>query len=126
MTVKVYSFLSDSFFHTTEQLQLVLRNDLNKTEHNSENQLAKFDSVKRFRSLRTSAIKHDIPIKRVRNGIFVKSNTERFTEFTNYNLSQRLIKLTLLFFNDIEEDEFPSNCTKSHLKLGKVFFFIVT
>ena len=34
-----------------------------------ENQLAKFDSVKRFWSLRTSNIKRDIPIKRLRNNI---------------------------------------------------------
>ena len=47
----------------------------------------------------------------MRNGIFVKSNTKRFTEFTNCNLSHRLVKLTLLFvFNDVEWDEFPSNC----------------
>ena len=30
--------------------------------------------------------------------------------------------LTLLFFNDVEEHEFPSNCTKSYLKLGERFF----
>ena len=67
-------------------------------------------------------MKQDIPIKRLRNGIFIKSNTERFTEFTNCNLSRKLIELTLLFFNDVEEKEFPSNCTKSYLKLGERFF----
>ena len=49
-----------------------------------------------------------MPIKRLRNGIFVKSNTKRFTEITNCNLSQRLVELTLLFFNDVEEHEFLS------------------
>ena len=66
-------------------------------------------------------LKRDIPIKRLRNGIFVKSNTKRFTEFTNCNLSQRLVDLVLLFFSDVEEHEFPStvpNCTSS---LGKDF-----
>ena len=43
-------------------------------------------------------VKRDIPIKRLGNGIFVKANTKRFTEFTNCNLSQRLVELTLLFF----------------------------
>ena len=42
-------------------------------------------------------MKRDIPIKRLRNGIFVESNTKRFTEFTNCNLSQRPVDLTLLF-----------------------------
>ena len=56
----------------------------------------------------------------MRNGIFVKSNIKRFTEFTNCNLSQRLVELTLLFFNDAEEHEFPSNCTKSW---GKIFLY---
>ena len=31
--------------------------------------------------------------------------------------------LTLLFFNDVEEHEFPSNCTKPYFKLGERFFF---
>ena len=35
-----------------------------------------------------------MPIKRLRNGIFIESNTKRFTEFTNCNLSQRLVELT--------------------------------
>ena len=52
---------------------------------------------------------------------FVKSNTERFTEFTNCHLSQRLFELTLLFVNDVEDHEFPFNCTKSYLKLGERF-----
>ena len=54
-------------------------------------------------------VKQDIPINRSRNGIFLKSNTECFTEFTNCNLSQRLVEHTLLFFNDVEEHEFSSN-----------------
>ena len=41
--------------------------------------------------------------------MFVKSNTKRFTEFTNCNLSQRLVELTLLIFNDVEEHEFLSD-----------------
>ena len=52
----------------------------------------------------------------------LKLNTKRFTEFTNCNLFQRLVELTLPFFNDVEEHEFPSNCTKSYLKLGENFF----
>ena len=99
----------------------------NRAGHNSKTmQLAKFDSVKRFWSLKTSTFKRDIPIKHLRNGIFVKSNTERFTEFTNCNLSQRLVELTLPFFNDVEQHEFPSNWTKSFLKLGERFFSTVT
>ena len=57
--------------------------------------------------MRTSTIKLDILSKRLRNGIFVKSNTKRFTEFTNWNLSRRLVELTLTFFNDVGEHEFP-------------------
>ena len=38
-------------------------------------------------------------IKHLRNGIFVKSNTMCFTEFTNWHLSQRLVKLTLPLFS---------------------------
>ena len=53
-------------------------------------------------------IKRDKPIKRLRNDILVKLNTKLFTEFTNCNLSQRLIELTLLFFSDVEEHEFAS------------------
>ena len=34
-------------------------------------------------------------------------NTKRFTKFTNCNLSRKLVELTLLFFNDVEEHEFP-------------------
>ena len=64
-------------------------------------------------------------MKRLRNGIFVKLNAKRFTEFTNCNLSQRLVKLALLFFNDVEEHEFLSNCTKSYLKLRERFFSTV-
>ena len=82
---------------------------------------------KRFWWLRTLTIKRAIPIKRLRNGIFVKSNPKRFTEFTNCNLSQRLVELApYFFFNDAEEHEFPSNFTKSYLKLGERFFSSVT
>ena len=84
-----------------------------------ENQLAKFDFVKRFWLLRASTIKRDILIKRLRNGISVKSNNKRLTEFTNCHLSQRLVELALFFFNDVEKHEFPSNCTKSYLRLGE-------
>ena len=48
-------------------------------------------------------------IRACKGAIFVKSNTKRFTEFTNFNLSRTLVKLTLLFFNDVKEHEFPSN-----------------
>ena len=68
-----------------------------------------------------NVLKRDIPIKRLRNGTVVKSETKRLAEFTNCNLSQRLVELTLPFFNDVEEHEFPSNCTKSYLKLGERF-----
>ena len=32
----------------------------------------------------------------------------------------------LIFFNAVKEHEFPSNCTKSYLKLGERFFSAVT
>ena len=38
-------------------------------------------------------------IKHLRNGIFVKSNTTRFTKFTNCHLSQSLVGLTLPLFS---------------------------
>ena len=63
-------------------------------------------------------------MKLLRNGIFVKSNTKRLIEFTNCNLSQRLVELT--FFNDVKEPEFPPNCAKSYLKLGERLFSTVT
>ena len=68
-------------------------------------------------------IKRDIPIKRLRKGIFVKSNTKRFTEFTNCNLSQRLIvKLTLLFFPVIlKSTSFPLTVPNRTSDLGKDF-----
>ena len=71
------------------------------------------------------SIKRDIPNKLLRNSIFVESNTKCFTEFTNCNLSQ-LVELTLLSFNDVEEHDVPSNCTKSYFKLGEGFFSAVT
>ena len=46
-------------------------------------------------------------IKRLRNGIFVKSNTKPFTEFTICNLSRRLVELTLLFSMMLKRMSFP-------------------
>ena len=89
------------------------------TQQNLLNML--FDSVKRLRSLRTSTIKPDMPIKRLRNSIFVKSNAKHFTKFTNCNLSQRLVELTLLFSMMLKSMRFPStvpNCTSN---LGEDF-----
>ena len=86
-----------------------------------ENQLAKFNSVKRFRSLRTSPIKQDIPIKRLMNSIFGNSNTKRLTEFTNCDLSQRLVELTLLFSMMLKSTNFPLTVPNRTLNLGKDF-----
>ena len=36
------------------------------------------------------------------------------------------LSLSYIFFNDVEEHEFPSNWTKSYLKLGERFFSTVT
>ena len=83
--------------------------------------IGQFDSVKRFWSLRTSTVKRDIPIKRLRNGIFVKSNTKRFTEFTNYNLSQRLVELTLLFSMMLKSTSFLLTVRNRTSILGKEF-----
>ena len=52
-------------------------------------------------------------------GSFFKPNTKSFTEFTNCNLSEKLVELTLLFFNDVEEHELPSNCPKPYLRPGE-------
>ena len=60
-----------------------------------ENQLA---NVKRFLSLRTSTVKRDIPIKRLRNGTFVKSNTKRFTEFTDLQFISKISRAYHTFF----------------------------
>ena len=62
------------------------------------------------------------------NDIFVESNARRrrFIEFTNCNLSQRSIEPTSVFFNDVEEREFPSNCTKSYVERRDRFFSTVT
>ena len=35
-------------------------------------------------------------IEHLRNGVFLKSNIKRFIEFTNCNLSQRLVELTFI------------------------------
>ena len=55
-------------------------------------------------------------IKHLRNGIVVKSSIKRFTEFTNYNLSRRLVELTLLFLMMLKFTSFPLtvlNCTSN-------------
>ena len=51
----------------------------------------------------------------------VKSNTKRFAEFTNCNLSQRLFELTLLFFDDVEEHQFPLTVPRPTSIWGKDF-----
>ena len=56
----------------------------------------------------------------MRNGIFVKSNTKRFTKFTNCNLSRRLVELTFLFFNDVEEHEFSLTVPN---RTGNIFLY---
>ena len=67
-------------------------------------------------------LKRDIAIKRLRTGIFVKSNTKRFTEFTNCNLSQRLVELTLLFFSMMLNGmSFPQTVPNRTSNLGKDF-----
>ena len=59
-------------------------------------------------------------MKRLRNGIFVKSNTKRFTEFTNCNLSQRLVELT--FFSMMSKSmSFPLTEPNRTSNLGKDF-----
>ena len=85
--VKVIHFSTASFWEMDTWTKLDI----------TRNQLAKFDPVKGFWSLRAWTIKRDIPIKRLRNGIFVKSNTKRFTEFTNCYLSQRLVEPSTSF-----------------------------
>ena len=49
------------------------------------------------------------------NGILVKSNDKRFTEFINCNLPKKLVKFTLIFFR---EHELPLNCTSRTSKGG--------
>ena len=56
--------------------------------------------------MRTSAIKRDTPVKRLKNGIFVKSNTKRFTEFKNCNLSQ-ISRAYLTFLTMLKSMSFP-------------------
>ena len=72
--------------------------------------------------LRTATIKRDILIKRLSNGIFVKSNTKRFTELTNCNLSQRLVELTLLFSVMLKSTSFPSTALNCSSNDGIYFF----
>ena len=56
------------------------------------------------------------------NGIFVKPNTKRFTEFTNCNFSQRLVELTLLFCSmRLKSMSFPLTVTNRTSHLGKDF-----
>ena len=40
----------------------------------------------------------------------------RSQNVSNCNLSQRLVELTLLFVHDVEEHEFPSNCTYTFIE----------
>ena len=64
-----------------------------------------------------------IPIKRLRNGIFVKSNTKRFTKFTNCKLSQRLVELILLFSMMLKSMSFPLTVPNRISNLGKSFLY---
>ena len=81
---------------------------------------------KRFWSSRTSTIKRHIPIKRLRNVIFLKSNTKRFSKLQIAIYLKDQSSLPYFFFNAVEEHGFSSNCTKSYLKLGERFFSAVT
>ena len=56
------------------------------------------------------------------NGIFVKSNTKRSTEFTNCNLSQRLVELTVLFSMMLKSMSFPLTVQNHTSNLVKDFF----
>ena len=42
------------------------------------------------------------------NGIFVKSNTKRFTEFPNCNLSRKLVQLSYVFSMMLKSMSFSS------------------
>ena len=115
-------------FHTTEQFQLVQRNDhLNKTGHNSKTNWPNSILWKDSDGSELQLLK-EIYRLNVWGMVFSLNfdiiNITRFTEFTNYNLSQRSVELTWYFFNDVEEHEFPSNCTKLYLKLGEGFFTV--
>ena len=63
-------------------------------------------------------------MKRLKNGIFVKSNTERFTEFTNCNLSQRLVETYLTVFSMmLKSMSFPLTVpNRLYLKLEERLF----
>ena len=71
--------------------------------------------------MRTSSIKRYVLMKHFRDGIFVKSNTKRFTEITNCNLFRRLVELTLLSFNDVEEHDHTSDGGLDFLVWATVF-----
>ena len=64
-----------------------------------------------------------MPIKRLRNGICVKSNTKRFTEFTNCNLPQRLVDLILIFSMMLKSMSFPPTVPNRTSNMGKDFFY---
>ena len=53
--------------------------------------------------------------------MFVKSNTKRFTEFGNCDLSQRLVELTLLFSMMLKSMSFPLTEANRTSNLGKDF-----
>ena len=53
--------------------------------------------------------------------MFFKSNTKCFTEFTNCNLSQRLVELTLLFSMMLKSMSFPLAVPNRTSNLGKDF-----
>ena len=71
--------------------------------------------------MRTSTIKQDIPIQRLKNGIFVKSYAKGFIEFTNCNLSQRLVEFTLLFSMMLKSTSFPLTVPNRTSNLEKDF-----
>ena len=60
-------------------------------------------------------------IKHLRNGISVRSNSKRFAEFTNCNLSQRLFELTLLFSMMLKNISFPLTVPRPTSIWGKDF-----
>ena len=59
----------------------------------------------------------------MRNGISVKSDTKRFAEFTNCNLSQRLLELTLLSFLMLKNISFPLTVPRPTSIWGKIFLY---
>ena len=55
--------------------------------------------------------------------IFVKSNTKRFTEFTNCNLSQRLVELTILSLMMLKSMSFPLTVPNRTSNVRKDFLY---